>query len=70
MHLICSCQVRLPGGFSAFVPALETAGAPLWKILEAGEWRSPAFLSYLDMNRLETDLVVQAHLEESDAEHE
>ena len=45
-------------------------GAPLWKILEAGEWRSPAFLSYLDMHRLETDLVVQAHLAESESDDE
>ena len=26
-------------------------GAPLWKILQAGEWRSPAFLKYLDLSR-------------------
>jgi len=47
---------------------LQLSGAPLWQILEAGEWRSPAFLTYLDMFRLETDLVVQAHLAESDDE--
>ena len=41
------------------------AGAPLYKILQAGEWRSPVFLSYLDMHRLETDAVVQAHIDES-----
>lgn len=44
-------------------------GAPLWKILAAGEWRSPAFLEYLDMHRLETDLVLQGCLdEESDCD--
>ena len=36
------------------------AGAPLWKILAAGEWRSPAFLEYMDIHRLENDVVVQA----------
>jgi hypothetical protein len=46
------------------------AGAPLWQILEAGEWRSPAFLKYLDLQRLETDLVVQAHVDESESEDE
>ena len=45
---------------------LQCSGAPLYQILEAGEWSSPAFLKYLDMNRLDTELVVQAHLDESD----
>ena len=45
------------------------AGAPLYEILAAGEWRSPAFMKYIDMNQLEADVVVQAHLdEESDAD--
>ena len=43
-------------------------GAPLWVILAAGEWTSPAFLRYLDIHRLETDLVIQAHIENSDEE--
>ena len=43
-------------------------GAPLWVILEAGEWKSPAFLSYLDANQLEVDLVLQAHVEDSEEE--
>ena len=43
-------------------------GAPLWKILEAGEWRSPAFLKYLDLHSLDRDLVIQAHVVESDSE--
>ena len=46
------------------------SGAPLWEILAAGEWRSPAFLTYLDMHQLETDLVIQAHVEDSDEEPE
>ena len=44
------------------------SGAPLWTILQAGEWRSPAFLSYLDLHTLETDLVIQAHCDESEDE--
>ena len=42
----------------------EFVGAPLYEILQAGEWRSPAFLKYLDMETLERDLVIQAHLNE------
>ena len=38
---------------------MYVAGAPLWKILAAGEWRSPAFLEYMDIHRLENDVVVQ-----------
>ena len=38
--------------------------------LLAGEWRSPAFLKYLDLYALERDAVVQAHLEESEDEDE
>ena len=44
------------------------AGAPLYEILAAGEWRSPAFFAYIDYWRLETDVVVQAHVDESDDE--
>ena len=47
---------------------LQCAGAPLWQILEAGEWSSPAFLRYLDLHRLDTELVVQAHAGESDSD--
>ena len=43
---------------------LQLSGAPLWQILPAGEWRSPAFMQYLDMHRLDRDLVFQAHLDE------
>ena len=45
---------------------LQCSGAPLWQILDAGEWSSPAFLKYLDLHRLDTELVVQAHINESD----
>ncbi len=67
MRWTSNCQARWPltaqsaCGLCALAP-----GAPLWKILEAGEWRSPAFLKYLDFHKLETGLVMQAHLEESD----
>ena len=44
------------------------SGAPLAEILRAGEWRSPAFLSYVDLDRLERDAVIQAHLDDSDCE--
>jgi len=47
---------------------MYVAGAPLWKILEAGEWRSPAFLKYLDMHTLDRDLMIQTHVGESDSE--
>ena len=47
------------------------AGAPLWKILAAGEWRSPAFLDYLDVHKMEVEMVLQGCLdEESDCEGE
>ena len=36
----------------------------MYVILAAGEWRSPAFLKYLDMHRLETDVVIQARMDE------
>ena len=36
------------------------------EILAAGDWKSPAFMDYLDKHRLESDLVMQAHMDESD----
>ena len=39
---------------------LQLAGAPLHEILAAGEWRSPAFLEYLDRHALERDMVHEA----------
>ena len=68
---------------------MSNVGAPLFEILAAGQWKSPAFMAYLDVHRhahtmmdtshllhfhaiiqyrLETDLVVEAHLAESDVE--
>jgi len=49
---------------------LQCSGAPLWEIVEAGEWASPAFLKYLDLHRLDTELVVQARAGDSDSECE
>ena len=41
-----------------------SAGAPVWKILAAGEWRSPALLSYLDVHKMEVEMVLQGCLDE------
>ena len=35
-----------------------------------GEWKSPAFLSYLDVAEFERDAVIEAHLDESSSEDE
>ena len=47
---------------------LQQAGATLRAILEAGEWTSPRYLEYLDLEELERDIVIDAHLVESDEE--
>ena len=53
------------------VPCLTWLGAPLWKIPAAGEWRSPAFLEYLDVHKMEIEQVLQGCLdEESDCDEE
>ena len=44
---------------------LQHWGRTLYEILTAGEWRSPAFLDYLDVHELECGAVVEAHLGES-----
>ncbi len=62
VHSTCALCVGISGHWFA--------GAPLWQILNAGEWRSPAFLEYMDLHRLEGDLVVQAHVDESESEDE
>ena len=36
-------------------------GATLGEILRAGDWKSPAFLLYLDAEQLEMDRVAEAH---------
>ena len=40
-------------------------GSPLHVILDAGQWSSPAFLQYLDTNKLDEELVLHAHCDES-----
>ena len=46
---------------------MRCAGASLGQILKAGEWRSPAFLAYLDTQELECAAVIEAHVnDESD----
>jgi hypothetical protein len=42
---------------------LQASGANLATILAAGEWRSPAFLQYLDKEELENQAVQQMHLD-------
>ena len=49
---------------------MQDKGACLRVILDAGEWRSPAFLAYMDKEKLEHDAVVEAHLDESSSEEE
>ena len=49
---------------------LKLSGANLFEILKAGEWRSPAFHKYLDVNELESAAVVEAHLEDESDEDE
>ena len=39
---------------------LVESGARLWEILQAGEWRSPAFLAYLKLHRVECEATREA----------
>ena len=47
---------------------MRNAGATLKEILGAGQWRSPRFLEYLDLDALNTEVVVSAHRDESSDE--
>jgi len=49
---------------------LQMSGANLAEILQAGEWKSPAFMAYLDIHELEAGSVVEAHMENSSSEEE
>ena len=40
-------------------------GATLAEIFRAGEWRSAAFMDYLDQQELEDAAIMEAHLDES-----
>ena len=44
---------------------MVAAGADLGTILRAGQWSSPAFMRYLDVEQLEGAAVVEAHCAES-----
>ena len=44
------------------------SGSPLAEILRAGQWKSPAFLLYLDINKMEACLAVASCVAESDDE--
>ena len=47
---------------------LQIGGAGLKEILNAGQWTSPAFMKYLDVEELERGMVVEAHLEDSEGD--
>ena len=58
---------------------IQASGGTLYDILTAGGWSSPAFMSYLDVQELESehvlqaherDQIVQAHVDESDSDVE
>ena len=49
---------------------LQLNGGSLYEILAAGEWKSPAFLDYLELVELESGAVVEAHMAESSSEDE
>ena len=44
---------------------LAGSGASLVEILNAGQWRSPTFLAYLDIKSLQRDAVLAACVDES-----
>ena len=45
-------------------------GGRVKDILAAGEWTSPKFTAYLDIEKMEAEAVVEAHVNESDNEDE
>ena len=47
---------------------LQVRGCSVKEILGMGEWSSPAYRKYQDLELLEHDLVVKAHLDESSDE--
>jgi hypothetical protein len=46
------------------------SGSTLAEILDAGQWCSPDFLSYVDLHSLEHAAVVDAHMEESSGDED
>ena len=49
---------------------LLEAGASLGTILRAGEWRSSAFMAYLDVSVMEAKAVLEAHWAQSSGEED
>jgi hypothetical protein len=47
---------------------LTQSGSSLVEVLKAGEWKTPAFLDYVNLQRQERDAVIQAHLDESSSD--
>ncbi len=47
---------------------MVAGGARLNEILKAGQWKTPAFMTYIDLHKLETSAVVEAHADESSSE--
>lgn len=45
-------------------------GGRLCEILQAGQWKSPAFTKYLDLEAVEMQAAVEAHMAESEDEDE
>ena len=42
----------------------------LKEIMQMGQWRSSALLKYLDLDEIETECVVEAHIAESESDGE
>jgi len=59
-----------PDAQKAKSSAMLYPGASLAEILRAGQWRSPAFLAYVDTEALENNVVLEAHLDESSSDDE
>ena len=49
---------------------LQESNAPLCDILKAGQWRSPAFKTYMDQNKLDTDAFLKVHVADSSSDDE
>ena len=47
---------------------LQDAGKSIKEILSAGEWKSPAYLKYQDLDKYEHDIILSAHLDDSDGD--
>jgi hypothetical protein len=62
-ELLCSRSFR-----RGHARDLVDRGARIGEILAAGQWRSAAFLEYMDHEKLECDAVIEAHLAQSDHE--